>query len=143
VRRISCEASIVEAAGTAVDRAWRKTPAIPATTRRAVRRRDRGCRFPGCGRRAFTQVHHIRHRAHDGTNDLDNLVELCRFHHRLVHEGGWKVRLDADGHVLAIRPNGNVLARPHPPSPTDSRAVERANRHCGLRIGPTTCIPRW
>jgi hypothetical protein len=142
-RRIMCDASIVGAAGTAVDRAGKKAPAIPAATRRAVRRRDRGCRFPDCGRRAFTQIHHVRHRALGGSNDLANLVELCWFHHRLVHEGGWNVRFDDDGRVLAIRPNGNVLAGPHPPSPTDSRAVERANRRCGLRIGPTTCIPRW
>src|SRR5262249_53813515 len=55
VRRLSCDASIVEAAGSAVDRAWNKAPAIPAATRRAIRRRDHGCRFPGCGRRTFTQ----------------------------------------------------------------------------------------
>jgi hypothetical protein len=143
VRRISCDASIVEATGAAVDRAWNKTPAIPAATRRAIRRRDRGCRFPGCGRRAFTQVHHIRHRARGGSNDLTNLVELCWFHHRLVHEGGWNLRFDTDGQLLAIRPNGNVLPRPRPPTPTEPHAIGRDNVRLGLTIGPKTIIPRW
>jgi hypothetical protein len=143
VRRLACDASIVRAAGDAVDRAWNKAPAIPAATRRAVRRRDRGCRFPGCGRRAFTQIHHVRHRAHGGSNDLANLIQLCWFHHRLVHEGGWSVRLDSDGEVMAIRPNGNVLARPRPPPPTDAFAVERGNRARGVHIGPKTVVPRW
>ena len=143
VRRPACDASIVQAAGTAVDRAWNKAPAIPAPTRRAVRRRDRGCRFPGCGRRAFTQIHHLRHRAHGGSNELCNLVELCWYHHRLLHEGGWNAPFDADGNVVAIRPDGNVLPQPRPPTPTDSRAVERANRNLGLQIGPRTCVPRW
>jgi hypothetical protein len=143
VRRISCDASIVEATDSAVDRAWRKAAAIPAATRRAVRRRDRGCRFPGCGRRAFTQIHHLRHRAHHGDNALTNLVELCWFHHRLVHEGGWNLRFDTDGEISAIRPNGNVLPRPRPPSPTDPHAVERTNERLGVTIGPDTIIPRW
>jgi hypothetical protein len=142
VRRISCDASIVEAGDAAVDRAWGKAPAIPAATRRAVRRRDRGCRFPGCGRRAFTQVHHIRHRAHGGDNRLTNLVELCWFHHRLVHEGGWNLRFDTDDNVLAIRPNGNVLSRPRPPTPTDPHAVARDNARDGIVISPKTIIPR-
>jgi hypothetical protein len=129
--------------GTAVDRAWNKAPAIPAPTRRAVRRRDRGCRFPGCGRRAFTQIHHLRHRAHGGSNDLCNLMELCWYHHRLVHEGGWNVRFDGDGNVVAIRPDGEVLPCVPPPSPTDGGAVERANRSLGLQIGPRTCVARW
>ena len=144
VRRISCDTSIVEAASSAVDHALdRKAPAIPAATSRAVRRRDRGCRFPGCGRRAFTQVHHIRHRAHGGSNALTNLVELCWFHHRLVHEGSWNLRFDSGGEVLAIRPNGNVLPRPRPPTATDGREAERDNRQLGLVIGPNTIIPRW
>jgi hypothetical protein len=143
VRRLACDASIVEAAGTAVDRAWKKAPAIPAATRRAVRRRDRGCRFPGCGRRAFTQIHHVRHRAKGGSNDLCNLVELCWYHHRLVHEGGWQLRFDGIGEVLAIRPNGNVLPRPRPPTASDPGAIERANRRHGLHIDASTCVPRW
>ena len=115
-RRLMCDASILvvtDGKGGRVE-IGKKAPAIPRATRRAVRRRDQGCRFPGCGARVFTHVHHIRHRAHHGTNDLTNLVELCWHHHRLVHEGGWNLRLDTNGEVLAIRPNGNVLPRVRP-----------------------------
>ena len=146
VRRLACDASIVEAVNDAVDRVTdtsRKAPAIPASTRRAIHARDGGCRFPGCGGRAFTNIHHVRHRAHGGSNDCRNLVELCWFHHRLVHEGGWQVRFDASGELLAIRPNGNVLPRLRPPPSTDPGAVARENGRRGTSIDPTTCIPRW
>jgi hypothetical protein len=120
-----------------------KAPSIPASTRRAVRARDQGCRFPGCGARAFTNIHHIRHRARRGGNELINLVELCWFHHRLVHEGGWNLRFDSTGEVLAIRPNGNVLPRPRATGGHDGHEIERGNRDLDIKIEPTTCIPRW
>jgi hypothetical protein len=66
---------------------------------RQIRYRDRGCRFPGCGTRAFTQAHHIVWWRHGGRTDLDNLLLICSFHHRLVHEHGWSVRRDDDGTV--------------------------------------------
>jgi hypothetical protein len=91
----------------------------------------------------FTHIHHVRHRAKGGGNAMTNLVELCWFHHRLVHEGGWNVRFDDNGEVLAIRPNGNVLPRPRPPKYCTGQEIERANRQLGLPIDPTTSIPRW
>ena len=67
---------------------------IPAKVRRAVVRRDRGCRFPDCGR-ARTQVHHIVSRSQGGTHTVDNLLVLCAFHHlRYVHRLGWQIHLD-------------------------------------------------
>jgi hypothetical protein len=32
-----------------------------------------------------------------GATSLDNLVLLCRHHHRLIHEGDWTARMAADG----------------------------------------------
>jgi hypothetical protein len=119
-----------------------KAPAIPVSTRRAVYRRDGGCRFPGCSARAFTNIHHLHHRAKGGSNDLRNLLELCRHHHRLVHEGGWNVRIDDRGEVLAIRPNGNVLRAPPPAPIADPQLVADTNRSLGIAIDPNTCIPR-
>jgi hypothetical protein len=91
----------------------------------------------------FTHIHHVRHRAHFGGNEMSNLVELCWFHHRLVHEGGWNVRIDSNSDVLAIRPNGNVLPRPKPPNPSTGTEIRRANQRRGIVIDPTTTIPRW
>ena len=90
----------------------------------------------------FTHIHHVRHRAHKGGNEMTNLVELCWFHHRLVHEGGWSLRFDNTGAVLAIRPNGNVLPRPAASGKSDGHEIERANRSAGRLIDPTTCVPR-
>lgn len=73
---------------------------------RQIRYRDRGCRFPGCGTRAFTQAHHITWWSRGGRTDLDNLVLVCSFHHRLVHEYGWSIERRADGEVRWFRPQG-------------------------------------
>ncbi|MGZ5353545.1 MAG: DUF222 domain-containing protein [Actinomycetota bacterium] len=73
---------------------------------RQVRHRDRECRFPGCGARRFTEAHHVVWWRHGGRTDLDNLLLICSFHHRLVHEHGWSVKRDADGAVRWFRPDG-------------------------------------
>ncbi|MGZ8625677.1 MAG: DUF222 domain-containing protein [Actinomycetota bacterium] len=72
---------------------------------RQVRHRDRECRFPGCGARRFTEAHHVVWWRHGGRTDLDNLLLICSFHHRLVHEHGWSVKRDADGAVRWFRPD--------------------------------------
>jgi hypothetical protein len=86
-RRLACDASVV--------RDGRKSRAIPRRMRRALRIRDRGCRFPGCENRRFLDAHHVHHWAKGGSTTLGNLLLLCRHHHRLVHEGGYSV--DPDG----------------------------------------------
>jgi hypothetical protein len=73
---------------------------------RQVRYRDRECRFPGCGARRFTEAHHVVWWRHGGRTELENLVLICSFHHRLVHEHGWRIRREADGDVGWFRPDG-------------------------------------
>jgi hypothetical protein len=78
---------------------------------RALRVRDRHCRFPGCRRPwSWCDAHHIEHWAlHDGPSDLCNLCLLCRHHHTLVHEGGWTIQGTGEDPIF-IRPDGRVLA---------------------------------
>lgn len=64
---------------------------IPAWLRRIMNERDGGCRFPGCRRTRWTQAHHLTHWANGGPTNLDNLVTLCGFHHRLIHRLGWEI----------------------------------------------------
>jgi len=73
---------------------------------RQLRYRDGECRFPGCGARRFTQAHHIVWWSEGGTTDLENLVLVCFFHHRLVHEHGWSLHRERDGSVDWIKPDG-------------------------------------
>jgi hypothetical protein len=92
---------------------------------RQVRYRDRECRFPGCGAKRFTEAHHIVWWRHGGRTDLDNLLLICSFHHRLVHEDGWSVERERDGSVRWRRPNGaRYQAGPSPGSAADADADE-------------------
>ncbi len=71
----------------------RRRQTVPAATKRAVFERDgRQCRAPGCRRRRYLEVHHIRPRAQGGSNRLENLVTLCSACHRLWHERGWDMQ---------------------------------------------------
>ena len=67
--------------------------------RRALKARDGGCRFPGCTSHKFCDGHHIKHWSDGGETSLDNLVLLCRYHHRLVHEGGFDCKRSKDGEI--------------------------------------------
>jgi hypothetical protein len=108
-RRLACDGRIEFARHdcngrtVGVDRASR-TP--PPWLVRQLRRRDRGCTFPGCDARWFLQSHHIRHWGKGGPTDLHNLVLACSHHHKLVHEYGWKVELGSDDVVTWRRPDG-------------------------------------
>jgi hypothetical protein len=83
---------------------------------RQVRYRDHECTFPGCGARRFTQAHHIVWRVHGGPTDLANLVLVCTFHHKLVHEYRWRITRDAEGTVSWFHPDGTrYRAGPAPP----------------------------
>lgn len=68
--------------------------AVPADLRAALRLRDETCRFPGCSRRARRcDLDHITDWALGGTTDHDNLMTVCRRHHRLKHLSTWRPRL--------------------------------------------------
>jgi hypothetical protein len=90
-KRLACDASLVhmrhDADGALLD-AGRKTRTIPPSIRRALAARDTSCRFPGCTSRRC-DAHHLHHWSDGGATRLDNLVRLCRRHHRAVHEGGF------------------------------------------------------
>jgi hypothetical protein len=110
-RRLACEASIVELRERAGEplSVGRKTRTIPPAMRRALLARDRGCRFPGCENRRFLHGHHVRHWACGGETKLANLVLLCPYHHRCVHEGGYSIVKAADGRLSFRDPWGGPI----------------------------------
>ncbi|HXU62279.1 MAG TPA: DUF222 domain-containing protein, partial [Polyangia bacterium] len=117
LRRVSCDSGLVAASlgedGTVLD-VGRRTRSIPPAIRRALWIRDRGCRFPGCASTRFLHGHHIQHWLHGGRTSLDNLLFLCSFHHRLVHEGGFTITMTADAQVLVIAPTGRPVSAETP-----------------------------
>ncbi len=117
-KRLACDASLVHMshdADDAVLAASHKTRTIPPSIRRALAARDTSCRFPGCTSRRC-DAHHVQHWTDGGATRLDNLVLLCRRHHRAVHEGGFGVIRGRDGALTFLRPDGAPLeAAPAPP----------------------------
>jgi hypothetical protein len=96
-RRLSCDASLVtvleDDAGQVLN-VGRKSRIVPERIRRALRERDGVCQYPGCQESEYVDAHHIQHWAEGGETKLDNLVTLCRFHHRQLHRGCFDIRLN-------------------------------------------------
>jgi Domain of unknown function (DUF222) len=95
---------------------------IPASIRRAVLLRDRGCAWPRCGRpAAWCDVHHLQHKADGGKTAVTDCVLLCQFHHDVcIHRRGWRLVLHPDGTTTAYGPDGQII---HSHSPPTTRAA--------------------
>ncbi len=95
-RRMACDAGLLiveeDEAGNVLN-IGRKSRIIPAAMARALAIRDNGCQFPGCCETRYTEGHHIKHWADGGETKLDNLVTLCRYHHRELHKGSFYLSL--------------------------------------------------
>jgi len=146
-RRMACDCSVVHWHNSKEGEplsVGRKTRSIPPAIRRALKRRDGGCRFPGCSCTRFVDAHHIQHWVDGGETSMDNLVLLCRRHHRLVHEEGFGLKRGTDGAINFSLPDGKVI----PPGP-DTRfsgnvvALLIKNKEKDLNITPDTLIPKW
>jgi hypothetical protein len=155
---LACDASVVRmthgANGDVLD-VGRKTRTVPPAIRRALDHRDKGCRFPGCGLR-YADAHHVVHWSDGGDTKLDNLVLLCRRHHRLVHEEGFRVEMVEDlgkedeergsPQVRFSRPDGKVIpavpaAAEELPDPVGVLRLENAEG--GVHPDAWTAAPRW
>ena len=119
--------------------------------------RDRGCRFPGCGSR-FTDAHHIVHWADGGETKLDNLILVCKRHHRALHEEGYEVEAVACREVTEesvigpeitfrfLGPDRRVIPEvpaspPAPPDPVAAMVQKHAEE--GIEPHEWTPTPQW
>jgi hypothetical protein len=144
-RRLSCDASVVRILENGQGEplsVGRKTRVIPPGIRRALNARDKGCRFPGCPFKRYVDGHHVKHWCHGGETSLANLLTLCRFHHRLVHEGKVVIQPLDDGAFRFVKPNGQSFDSPMPPR-TDWESLVAANDEQGIAITPKTAIANW
>ena len=129
VERLACNArmqTVVEDARGEVVRVGRLHREPPSWMVRQLRYRDRGCVFPGCGTRSFTEAHHVVWWSNGGPTDLENLVLLCSFHHRLVHEHGWRLSRTPDGEVWWFRPDGERYRAGPSPGEAEPRRTATA-----------------
>jgi Domain of unknown function (DUF222) len=148
-RRLACDTSVVaiiENEDGEPLNVGRKTRTISSPLRRFLNARDRGCRFPGCSNTRWCDAHHIKHWANGGETKPLNLVSLCRFHHRMVHEGRVEIHVLDDGALRFIQPNGQALdsvAPDHLRSFADWTQLPAAHNKQGIHIDENTAATRW
>jgi Argininosuccinate lyase len=112
-RRLACDGTIWRLVldprtGLPLD-VGRKVRIVPWWMRKAIRARDRTCRWPGCDVPSeWTDAHHLIPWWRGGPTTAEQIVSLCRYHHTRVHEGQWTLRMDyATGEVWVWRPDGS------------------------------------
>ncbi len=103
--------------------AGRTTRGINRRLRRALEHRHPSCAVPGCGATRGLHAHHIRHWEDGGPTDLDNLVLVCPYHHRLHHRGVISITGPADDLTVTDNDGQQLhdasLARPPTHAPPD------------------------
>jgi Domain of unknown function (DUF222) len=147
-RRLACDASLVTVTenerGDALD-VGRKTRSIPPAIRRALNSRDQGCRFPGCTHQRYVDAHHIHHWVHGGETKLGNLVTLCRFHHRYVHEENVTIQSQPNGNWGFLKPDGTAFDEVRPAQTPAYAWTDLVDAHDeqGIPIDSQTAATRW
>ncbi|MBA3690555.1 MAG: DUF222 domain-containing protein [Actinobacteria bacterium] len=118
-RRVACDAAVMRVVMSGRSEpldVGRRTALISPALRRALIVRDGHCRFPGCDRpQTWCDGHHVVHWADGGPTSLENLLLLCRRHHRMIHRpGGFRLEIE-DGQPVFRRPDGSPLEDQAPP----------------------------
>ncbi|MCK9795399.1 HNH endonuclease [Isoptericola sp. 4D.3] len=105
------------------------TYTVPAALRALLQARDVTCAFPGCTRAAARcDVDHVRAWVDGGPTVADNLTTLCRHHHVLKHQTGWRVARAPDGLLTWTSPTGRThRGRPEPRRPETRRPRLRSS----------------
>ena len=133
-RRLCCDAGVVVAhinpLGVPLS-VGRKTRTISAAIKRALRLRDRTCRFPGCTHSRYVDGHHIEHWANGGETTLSNLMLLCSAHHTMLHEGGCRVEAHGAGGWDFFDPRNRLIEAQ--PARATARQGERPGESASAR----------
>src|ERR671919_655359 len=139
-RRIACDAALVEMVETGGSPvSSRKRRRVPTRMRRALKARDKTCRWPGCTARGRYDAHHIVFWTHHGETLLPNLVLLCRYHHRQVHEGGFTLVKDGD-RFRFFTPRGREIPPVPEIEPLEGN-LEGAVSDLGVAVDPDKTLP--
>ncbi|MFC5500655.1 DUF222 domain-containing protein [Lysinimonas soli] len=87
-----------------------------------------GCAVGGCDRPpSWTEAHHIEEwQRNHGATDVSNGILLCRHHHLLVHNNGWRIRRLGGDYRFEPPPGDGLHREAHPLIPKN--AVYRRGR---------------
>jgi hypothetical protein len=126
----------------------RRARTVPPAISRALALRDQTCRFPGCCESRYVDAHHIQHWADGGETSLDNLVTLCRYHHRQLHAGSFSIRIEKTGmeqRLIFSTPGGREIQSsvfpqfPHVSAETSADALSAG----APGVDAETGVTRW
>jgi hypothetical protein len=109
-RRLACDGTTtqvtLDTSGRPLD-VGREHRTFTPRQRTALAVRDGACMFGDCSTEpAMTEAHHIVPWAEGGRTDLANGILLCKFHHLLLHNNGWQIRLT--GHTYWLIPPPDI-----------------------------------
>jgi len=110
-RRLACDGAVcqMQHGPQGELESGRKTRVISAPLRRALQARDgTRCAFPCCASRG-REAHHVKSWAEGGPTTLENIINLCSYHHFLVHEGGYQIEPSQAGRFRFLRPDGSEI----------------------------------
>ncbi len=121
----------------------RETRLYTRRQRLALAARDGGCRFPGCDRPpSWTEAHHIVPWSEGGATDLADGILLCRHHHLLLHNNGWRFERyavsrggssdESRGDLVLIPPRSIDPAQRPIPAPSKNPIIERERALAGV-----------
>jgi hypothetical protein len=145
-KRLSCDASlltVLEDKNGDVLNLSRNTRTVTPNLKRALDIRDETCQFPGCCESRYVDFHHIHHWMNGGETSKDNLVKLCRFHHRQLHMGNFSIeKLNVDGkQALTFKASTGQVMEQNPKLPICT--VEHYFERQWPTINSQTGVTRW
>ncbi|MBT4521281.1 MAG: DUF222 domain-containing protein [Halieaceae bacterium] len=151
LKRLSCDASVVTAIEDSMGNLLnmgRKTRTVPPAMRRALLRRDETCRFPGCCESRYVDAHHVQHWSDGGETCLENLVTLCKFHHRALHNGSFSIAVTGDGESTGfgfLDQEGMELPRTYPDACCGEEALDSLREEvlADAHIDANTAVTHW
>jgi len=112
VRRLLCDTSMIPVTednqGIPLN-VGRKQRVVSPPMKRALRGRDKCCRFPGCDHQQWLDAHHVKHWLDGGETSMANTLLLCGRHHRLLHEGGFSIHANHNDEWYFRSTAGKIL----------------------------------
>jgi Domain of unknown function (DUF222) len=116
--------------------------ASPAQIAALTVRDGDGCQFPGCTHTRHLHAHHVTPWWFGGRTDVDDMILICSFHHKLIHDHGYRIRR-LPGRWEFLRPDGTTIPTVAAPPTGNTESLIEMHTRARLRIDRTTLTPDW